>query len=227
MKRRTLRTRTKQFLYKAMHGTQKVGEYWRHLGDSAPREFCSVCRTTESMEHILIRCQATPPRLIWTLAKDLWPHDQIPWLEISLGIILGSGTITLPPAEPQKTANQQESTHQRPSIRGAGCLFQILISEAAYLIWVLRYERVVREPPRTHTVNEIEARWFGAINTRLTQDKLMATRIKRNEQSIRLVKETWEPALKQSLDIPNDWIYNREVLVGRRTERLAFEGDML
>src|SRR5258708_1921852 len=103
MKQCTLQTCTKQFVYKAMHGTQKVGEYWRHLGDSAPREFCSVCRTTESMEHILTRCQATPPRLIWTLAKDLWPHDQIPWPEISLGIILGSGTITLPPAEPQKT----------------------------------------------------------------------------------------------------------------------------
>jgi hypothetical protein len=43
-------------------------------------------------------------------------------------------------------------------------------------------------------------------------------RIKRNEKSImiRLVKETWEPILKQSLDIPNNWIYNREVLVGRR-----------
>src|SRR5258708_4058734 len=141
--------------------------------------------------------------------------------------ILGSSTIMLPPAEPQKTANQQESTHQRPSRQGARCLLQILISEAAYLIWVLRCERVIQEPPHTHTVNKIEARWFGAINTQLTQDKLMATRIKRNKQSIHLVKETWEPALKQSLDIPNDWIHNHEVLVGRRTECLALEGDML
>ena len=77
------------------------------------------------------------------------------------------------------------------------------------------------------SLNEIEARWFGAINTRLTQDKLMATKIKRTEQSIRQVKDTWEPILKRSLDIPNDWIYNREVLVGRRTERLALEGDMI
>jgi hypothetical protein len=26
-----LRIRTRQFLYKAMHGTQKIGNYWNHI----------------------------------------------------------------------------------------------------------------------------------------------------------------------------------------------------
>ena len=53
------------------------------------------------------------------------------------------------------------------------------------------------------------------INTQLTNNKIIATKIKRDEQTTRLVKTTWEPILKQSLDLPNDWLHHREVLVGR------------
>jgi hypothetical protein len=97
----------------------------------------------------------------------------------------------------------------------------------AHLIWVLRCERVIHEPLHTHSINEIETCWFRVINTRLTQDKLAATRIKQTEKSICLMKETWKPVLRQSLDIPNDWIYNHEVLVGRRMECLALKGDRI
>jgi hypothetical protein len=107
----TLRTRVKQFLYKAMHGTQKIGSYW---------------------QHILILCRATPCNLIWSLAKDLWPHAQHLWPETTLGIILGCGAITLPALEHREN------------------LLQILMSEAAHLIWVMRCERVIRDPPHIH-----------------------------------------------------------------------------
>ena len=49
---------------------------------------------------------------------------------------------------------------------GAKRLLQILLSEAAHLIWVLRCERVIRDPddpPRFHTEEEINARWLRAI----------------------------------------------------------------
>ena len=60
MQRHTIRTRVKQFLYKAMHGTQKVGKYWSHIPNNEQRELCKTCRTTESMEHILVHRQAAP-----------------------------------------------------------------------------------------------------------------------------------------------------------------------
>ncbi len=50
-----------------------------------------------------------------------------------------------------------------------------------------------------------------------TEDKIRATKIKRDDRTIRLVKATWEPILNQFMDTPNNWIFNCEVLVGRRT----------
>ena len=61
--------------------------------------------------------------------------------------------------------------------KGATRLLQILISEAAHLIWVLRCERVIQE--KRHEGREIVARWEKAINRRLTNDKITATIIKK------------------------------------------------
>ena len=63
-------------------------------------------------------------------------------------------------------------------------------------------------------------RWLKVIDTQLTEDKIMATKIKRDEQSLRIVKETWGPILQRYSDLPNNWVYHREVLVGR-SPRLA------
>ena len=98
-------------------------------------------------------------------------------------------------------------------LRGASRLLQITISEAAHLIWVLRCERVIQE--KTHTPEEIEARWYKAVNRRLTDDKITATIIKRETQFTQLVEATWECALRKFSDLPDMWISNREVLVGR------------
>jgi ribonuclease HI len=227
MRQRTLRIRVKQFLYKAMHGTQKLGKYWQWIERCEVREFCTTCGSTESMEHILASCPATARNLIWALTKDLWPHTQHPWPDISLGIILGCGSLTLPHEEQhQDNLDEREIRNQRANKNGAKRLLQILISEASHLIWVLRCERVVRDPPRIHTISEIETRWLQTINKRLTDDKIIATRIKRDEQSLRKVKETWEPVLRRFSDLPHNWVYKREVLVGIRTRHLAPEGDV-
>lgn len=61
--------------------------------------------------------------------------------------------------------------------RGVSRLLQIMISEAVHLIWVLRCERVIQE--KTHTPEEVKARWFKAINRRLTDDKITATVIRK------------------------------------------------
>ena len=63
--------------------------------------------------------------------------------------------------------------------------------------------------------DEVKTQWLKAINTRLTKDKITATKIKHDELTTRLIKKTWEPILKQYLDLPNDWLRYCEVLVGR------------
>ena len=93
-------------------------------------------------------------------------------------------------------------------------LRQILISESAHLIWVLRCDRVIND--KTHTSEEIKSKWLRAINARLTDDKIIATKVRRGKISAELVTSTWQKALQKSSNIPQDWIEDREVLVGRR-----------
>jgi hypothetical protein len=57
--------------------------------------------------------------------------------------------------------------------------------------------------------------------SRLTNDKIMASKIKRDKKSIQKVTDTWEYVLRKEMDLPHGWIASREVLVGRRTQVLS------
>lgn len=206
----TFRPRIQQFLYKAMHGTHKIGDFWANIPNYEDRQDCLTCHTTETMSHILIECNSSAVRIIWNLARTHWPHANIPWPNVDLGTILGCGSASFPP--PPRTDGEIQPRQRKQ--KGAMRLLQILITESAYLIWTTRCERVIQE--KIHSEAEIKAKWQRAINKRLTDDKIIATRIRRDQPTIRKVKSTWESVLKQEGDLPNDWIYNREVLVGRR-----------
>src|SRR5260221_6863393 len=162
----------------------------------------------KSMDHITTQCCSLPARLVWRYAKDTWPHRNIPWLEISLGLILGSGCLSVPQDD-----DRQQNT-RNAYIRGATRLLHILVSEAAYLIWVLCCERVIQE--KNHSESEIRSRWLRVINRRLTNDKNAAKK-KRKKGFTNLVVNTWEQVLSKERVLPNNWINTREVLVGSRT----------
>jgi len=207
LRKRTIRTRVQQFLYKAMHKTPMIGEIWFNIPGYGERGICGICNLTESMSHILTTCEADPVKQIWDLAKNMWPHNPSQWPEINVGIILGCGSITT-----KKDDQGNDKRCRQPGNKGTVRLTQILISEAAHLIWVLRCERVIQN--KTHTAQETKSRWIKAINRRLTDDKITATKIKRNEPFTRLVEATWDKLLRKSSDPPRNWILNREVLVG-------------
>jgi ribonuclease HI/exonuclease III len=210
MQNPAIRIRSRQHLYKAMHSTPKIGEHWEHIPKFEYRSLCRTCQTVETMEHIQTQCQASPREVIWQAAKSLWPHDDIQWPNISLGTILGVGAISLPdPPRPD-----DERRHAPRNRKGALRLLQILISEAAHLIWVLRCERVIRK--KTHQVDEIKKRWLVVINRRLTEDKIIATKIKRDKAHRLKAKNTWEAVLRKEGEIPDQWIHHPEVLVGTR-----------
>jgi hypothetical protein len=155
-----------------MHDTHMIGKYWTNIPGYKDREKCMTCNATESMTHILTQYRTWANQIVWPLAQGLWPHCNIPWPEINLGMILGCGCINLQ-SDNENDQQNRKSTHQGPSR-----LLQIILSESAYLIWVLRCKRVIQE--RQHTDHEIQGRWLWVINERLTIDKLTATKIKRN-----------------------------------------------
>ncbi|KAI0246037.1 hypothetical protein BJV78DRAFT_1258250 [Lactifluus subvellereus] len=80
-------------------------------------------------------------------------------------------------------------------------------------------DRSTDERPPTRVPHQ--RRWHHAINTRLTDDKILATKIKCDKKSIQTVKNTWEHVLRKNADLPDDWITSREVLVGMRTRHSA------
>jgi len=212
----TVRLKIRQFLYKALHGTQKVGNYWSHINGHETRSACAFCESTESMDHILIHCHEPVPSTIWSLARQIWPHSQNLWPLPSLGIILGCGAIHLPPNQP---TNLPPLNTRPAGKRGIKRLLQILLSKSTHLIWVLRCERVIQECQ--HSIPEIQARWFKAINVQLTEDKITATCVIWNKSYTSLVSSTWEPILSQDSDVPFpcNWLSNLEVLVGTRMLR--------
>ena len=67
LRNRSIRLRVRQFLFKAMHGTQKIGSFWSHINGFEDRGQCSHCNTTETMEHILLRCPQNLSEQIWNL----------------------------------------------------------------------------------------------------------------------------------------------------------------
>jgi len=199
-----------QFLYKTMHGTHMIGKYWRNISRHEHREECTTCNTTESMEHILTTCRERTTQLVWTMARNLWPHDNTPWPNITLGTILGCGCISLRSDQRHRENNEQNGSG---FLKGPTRLLQIIISESAYLIWVLRCERVIQS--KEHSEDEIQGRWLRAINERLTTDKITAIRIIRKDGFTTLVVNTWEQALEKERELPPNWINCSEVLVGR------------
>ena len=112
-RKKTIRPIVQQFLYKTLHGTHLVGKYWSNINGYKEQETCRTCNKTESISHILMQCKEKHTQTIWRLAKSLWPHRNIPWPDITLGTILGCGSITLHPRR-TRTDNQRQQK-KRPS----------------------------------------------------------------------------------------------------------------
>ena len=186
-----------------MHGAFRIGSFWEDIPQHADRAQCASCNASpESLEHILIDCDNVAITTIWTLAKQTWPTSFGPWPEIQLGLILGCGSIALP------HTNDDDSTNKGPSR-----LLQILISESAHLIWVLRCERTIQG--LTHSPDSIKTRWCNKINQRLDLDRHIATTYNRKPVTRHLVLNTWQATLLERFPfLEEDWITNHEVLVG-------------
>jgi hypothetical protein len=159
------------------------------------RQPCSTCKKVESMQHILLECkpEAIVRTLMWKNAKEPWPQEWHRRSNITLRTILGIGHTSLPENE-GRHANEHGAISTRT--RGRMRLLQILIPEASHLIWVLRLGceslRVIHRDNRQHPDQEVNARWLKIINDRLTSDRIIATKIKRDKQFTQLVNATWK-----------------------------------
>lgn len=206
LRTKPIRLRIQQFFFKAVHGTHKIGRFWLNIEGYTQRAACRNCGDDETMNHILTECTHPSTRLIWSLAKETWPHDEDTWPEITLGTIIGCGTLQIRTQKENRRENRNTNVAKDRPDAGATRLIKILISEAAYLIWITRCERAIRG--NEHTERETRAAWRKTLNRRISEDTTTASRVRRTSDYINLIKSTWEKSLEKFYSsIPNNWIH--------------------
>jgi hypothetical protein len=160
-----LSKKIRQFIFKAMHSAHRIGTYWTNIPTYEHRARCTHCNAdNESMEHILTDCPQNANSLIWSLARSTWPTKHGAWPQITLGMILGCGNISLTQSQPdnEQIHDIPEDHQNKQPKKGALQLLRILISESAHLIWVLRCEKTISGTdcsPQTITKH-----WISIIN---------------------------------------------------------------
>lgn len=115
------------FLYRAMAGSLRIGDFWQKIPNYEQRAICMRCASNqlETLEHILIECDAPERTRIWRLAQNTWPDQNHDIFPKGIGHVLGCGNINS-----RQQGNRTPTAHER----GFARLQRILISESAHLI---------------------------------------------------------------------------------------------
>ncbi|EIW52958.1 uncharacterized protein TRAVEDRAFT_135249 [Trametes versicolor FP-101664 SS1] len=196
-----------QFMWKTIHDAFMVGHHWQrpNMGDELrERAICKLCDETETMDHILFRCDSTEARVIWKNLCDLWEGTGQKWHEQSWGTVLGAACLIF------------ESEHGT-RLPYTERLWTTLCTEAAYLVWKLRCERVIQNEGACFSEREVQNRWTATMNGRLTLDRRTAVPwLGGTKVSAKGIELMWLPVIRSPKDLPQDWVRNSEVLVGIR-----------
>ncbi|KAJ7691524.1 ribonuclease H-like protein, partial [Mycena metata] len=197
---------TRDFLWRCLHQAYKIGDHWRGIPNYDHYATCRHCQIDESMEHILLECDAPGREELWNLAQELWEMKGYAWPELSYGHVFACGLVDI------------RDTNGRKD-EGAIRLFRILISETAHLIWKLRCTRVIErggDPNRYFSEVEIHNRWLHCINSRLRIDALLTDVKKYGNRALKIseVQNTWNGVLMDNQNLPDIWVRQSGFLVG-------------
>ncbi|KAI0745338.1 hypothetical protein C8Q76DRAFT_764616 [Earliella scabrosa] len=186
----------RSFMWMTVHDGYMVGTHWNRPGmgpELVERAICSHprCQCVESMDHILLRCEAAGQAVVWDLLANLWELAKLPSVPIRLGTTLG-----------------------------AACLWIVLCTESLHLIWKLRCERVIRNEGEEHSRAEVENRWHAALTSRLALDRRTAARASgKKALTAERVARIWGPVIEGADGLPDGWVLDSGVLVGIKRGR--------
>ncbi|EJD50792.1 hypothetical protein AURDEDRAFT_28836, partial [Auricularia subglabra TFB-10046 SS5] len=159
-----LSRQARNFLWKAVHGAHKIGNYFRKMPSPwKEKADCPTCGTTETMEHILLDCPDSRQDIIWKLVKD---HFRMRRIEagVSYGTILGCVNVRL-----EGFGSNRDPPKERS--------YRIVVSESAFLAWKIRCEKRIEhadDPNWRPSDREVTERWQKVIGMREWQDKYLA-----------------------------------------------------
>ncbi|KAF9005847.1 hypothetical protein BDZ89DRAFT_1095506 [Hymenopellis radicata] len=177
------------------HDAYRIGEFWEGT-KLEQRSTCEHCGVTETMQHILLECQA-PGQETYMERKG------VPFPRLTVGAIAAAGLLEAQDNDGSKSA-------------GKSRLLRILVSEGAHMVWKLRNERVIPDGVKKAVSKpEIRNRLMKVINGRLRTDQQLASR-RYGKKSISpdVVYHTWGGVLHNEQNLPDEWIGESGVLVG-------------
>ncbi|KAJ6530105.1 hypothetical protein B0H19DRAFT_967923 [Mycena capillaripes] len=128
LRSRDIQRLTRNFLWKCLHNTFRVGDFWYHIENLQIFGRCPDCNVDETLEHIMLECDAPGQRQIWMLCTKLWAYKYDQWPRLSWGILLGCNLVKFTSAKGKSIPQKQR-------------LFILLVSTSMHLIWRLRNEQ--------------------------------------------------------------------------------------
>lgn len=125
IRHKNMKKNIRDFWWKACHDALRIGTFWEKLDGYEQRLLCSHCGVTESLEHILVDCEAPGQSILWNELNQVAKEKGLPNYPITYGSILGS-----PAASLKHTTGKNTPVTDR--------FYNIVIPETAHLIWKLR-----------------------------------------------------------------------------------------
>ncbi|KAJ7193440.1 hypothetical protein GGX14DRAFT_379079 [Mycena pura] len=183
----TMQRLTRNFFWKCMHNTFRIGDYWTNINTMEVRALCPVCAVTDSMEHIALDCYAPGQKQIWSLARQLWEKKYNGWPRLNWGLILGCNLTKF-------------KSPQGKLIPEKARLFAILTSVSFHLIWRLYCQRRYTnndEIEKWPTETQIHNQWISVVNQALRRDCILtdSCRFGVSARQKELVLRTWSGIL--------------------------------
>ncbi|TFK89296.1 ribonuclease H-like protein [Polyporus arcularius HHB13444] len=201
---RDIPRKMRDFLWKMLHGAQRLGNFWASIPGYEQRALCSRCGMEDTMEHILFECTTHGQNIVWSMARAAINLTGCQTPRLSLGAVLGA---------PMLVVKRNGKVAKGPSR-----LLKILVVEGAHLIWRMRCKRVIEwedAPDRAHSASEVRACYWQAVNKRMEMDRsLVYSRLTGRKPKRARVLETWRDVLADKEDLPENWIETPGVLVG-------------
>ncbi|EIW64291.1 RnaseH-domain-containing protein [Trametes versicolor FP-101664 SS1] len=195
----------RDFWWKAIHGALKIGRYWDNIPGYEQRANCNHCGCLETLEHIILECDAPGQGEIWELAKAILRRREVRMPALRIGSVLAAPILSL---------KGKSKTNEA----GKDRLMQIVLTEAVHLIWKMRCERTISvsfDPAKDHSHREITKRWAAVMNKRLQIDQgLVHPMLGKKAIRREVVLATWHGVLQDQKGLPDDWINSPGVLVG-------------
>ena len=95
-------------------------------------------------------------------------------------------------------------------------LYTVLIVLACHLTWNMRHERRIKHPGKVFTEAETHNRLLQAVNNTFQRDRILTDERKFGPLAIhkQIVLNTWSGLLLDEESLPDDWIFEKGVLVG-------------